>query len=373
MTAENGHFEIGLLTSCPKCGGEVSGREECPECGVILMKHLRSQQRKRDEIQAQNGLIKQRNYQKRLVAVLIGIIVFWVAFLLFLIIFHGTIIQAIGHSVAYFRDDDRSLPMYNPGDKSFIQKARRATVTIKTPTGLGSGFFISRNHIVTNHHVVDLSPPDFEQFKKDVKRERQIIELERRKIDELKKQLREMGKGASKKQLKLVIEKKEDDFFRALATLEEKEARLADIVSRVASPVITIILYDGTEYAAGYVEEGRYHDLALINLAQDYAHYLESAPEDYPLQEGDTVYGIGSPKGLVNTVTSGIFSGYRWLGDNSHYLQVDVPINPGNSGGPLINQYGQVLGVNTASYKDSEGLGFAIPIEAVYAEFSHLL
>jgi S1-C subfamily serine protease len=67
-------------------------------------------------------------------------------------------------------------------------------------------------------------------------------------------------------------------------------------------------------------------------------------------------------------VTSGIFSGYGEL-DKHRALQTDAPINPGNSGGPLINEAGQVLGVNTAILSGTQGIGFAIPIEQVFDSF----
>ena len=73
---------------------------------------------------------------------------------------------------------------------------------------------------------------------------------------------------------------------------------------------------------------------------------------------------------MRNTVTSGIFSGYRKAaGNDDIYLQIDAPINPGNSGGPLIDGHGNVYGVNTMILTNTEGLGFAIPIEAVFDDF----
>ena len=100
--------------------------------------------------------------------------------------------------------------------------------------------------------------------------------------------------------------------------------------------------------------------------------HLKPDNEGNPPQQGDEVYTIGSPKGLRDTVTSGIFSGYRWGDSDMEYIQTDAPINPGNSGGPLIDRFGHVLGVNTSKYMDTEGLEFAIPIEAVYEEFAQL-
>ena len=78
--------------------------------------------------------------------------------------------------------------------------------------------------------------------------------------------------------------------------------------------------------------------------------------------------------GLSNTVTSGVFSAYRKRANSDEiYLQIDAAINPGNSGGPLINNHGDVLGVNTMVLTNAEGIGFAIPIDVVFEEFSNSL
>jgi S1-C subfamily serine protease len=68
------------------------------------------------------------------------------------------------------------------------------------------------------------------------------------------------------------------------------------------------------------------------------------------------------------SVTSGDFSGDRGQGQK-RLLQTDAPINPGNSGGPLITGSGQVVGINSLVLRGTQGIGFAIPIEAAYEEF----
>ena len=87
------------------------------------------------------------------------------------------------------------------------------------------------------------------------------------------------------------------------------------------------------------------------------------------LQPGDWAIAIGNPLGLDNTVTSGIISaigrksGQIGVDKRVSFIQTDAAINPGNSGGPLLNQNGEVIGVNTAIIRGAQGLGFAIPIE----------
>ena len=80
---------------------------------------------------------------------------------------------------------------------------------------------------------------------------------------------------------------------------------------------------------------------------------------------GQIAIAIGNPYGLERTVTVGVVSALkRSIGITQYesYIQTDAPINPGNSGGPLINIYGEVIGINTAIVASGQGLGFAIPI-----------
>ncbi len=120
-------------------------------------------------------------------------------------------------------------------------------------------------------------------------------------------------------------------------------------------------------------------DLALVkmdveNLKQrgiTYSHGEFGDSSD--LFAGQTVYAVGTPNGLTRTVTRGIISnpdryfaasnkirGYE-TGYFNTWLQTDAAINPGNSGGPLVNEAGQIVGINTRSYLGSNNLSFAVP------------
>jgi serine protease Do len=110
-------------------------------------------------------------------------------------------------------------------------------------------------------------------------------------------------------------------------------------------------------------------DLAVIQVAvTDSLPHVTFGDSD-KMEVGQWVVAIGHPRGLDQTVTHGIISAKhrRGITDPSGYqdfLQTDAAINPGNSGGPLLNLYGEVIGINTAIASESggsEGLGFAIP------------
>ena len=97
---------------------------------------------------------------------------------------------------------------------------------------------------------------------------------------------------------------------------------------------------------------------------------------------GDSVEAIGSPFALAQTVTAGIISAKNRTidqgapGQFQHFIQTDAAINPGNSGGPLLNMNGEVIGVNTAIYTQTNsyaGIGFAMPSNTVVAVYNDLI
>src|SRR5207247_3952067 len=89
------------------------------------------------------------------------------------------------------------------------------------------------------------------------------------------------------------------------------------------------------------------------------------------LAVGELVFSIGSPLGLERTVTEGIVSTKTREFQGSLYLQTTAQINPGNSGGPLFNMRGEVIGVTNMKLAFGEGVGFAIPVDAVKYFLNH--
>ena len=108
-------------------------------------------------------------------------------------------------------------------------------------------------------------------------------------------------------------------------------------------------------------------DVAVVRVVAD---KLPVAPlgNSSDLKPGEWAIAIGNPLGLNNTVTAGIISAVDRTnavgeGQRVPYIQTDAAVNPGNSGGPLINDAGQVIGINTAIRQaPGAGLSFAIPI-----------
>lgn len=135
---------------------------------------------------------------------------------------------------------------------------------------------------------------------------------------------------------------------------------------------IYVRLYNGEEYPAGVVGSDDLNDLAVIKIEapEDFLHPI-SLGDSARLRVGQKIHAIGNPFGLERTYTVGIVSSLnRQLPTADRrtmksIVQIDAAINPGNSGGPLLNNQGEMVGVNVAiasKVGESSGVGFAIPV-----------
>lgn len=136
---------------------------------------------------------------------------------------------------------------------------------------------------------------------------------------------------------------------------------------------ITVRMHDGNEFTADLVGNDPYRDLALVRFDSTDELPLAALGDSDEVQPGDWAFAVGNPLGYDSTVTMGIVSAVNRPGRGavaSHftdYIQTDAAINRGNSGGPLLNLYGEVVGINTwiaasPNGGGNIGLGFAIPI-----------
>jgi serine protease Do len=131
---------------------------------------------------------------------------------------------------------------------------------------------------------------------------------------------------------------------------------------------VLVTLKDGRELAGEVLGADSLTDLAVIRVdAVDLPTVTLGDSEQ--LRPGEWAIAIGNPLGLDNTVTAGIISAtgrtsaqIRVPDKRVNFIQTDAAINPGNSGGPLLNERGEVIGVNTAILGGAQGLSFAIPI-----------
>lgn len=180
--------------------------------------------------------------------------------------------------------------------KENVDRVGEAVVLVRTPVGLGSGFFIhSSGYVVTNEHVIS---------------------------GEYNITVTQFRRGATE-----------------LEKVQYSKVRIVALDSRL--------------------------DLALLKIEDAGPVLFPTVPlgEGASLNDGQTVFAIGSPLGLDRTVSQGIVSARTRPLDGQLYIQTTTQINPGNSGGPLFNLRGEVVGVNNmkAMQVGVEGLNFAIP------------
>ena len=145
---------------------------------------------------------------------------------------------------------------------------------------------------------------------------------------------------------------------------------------------ISVTFMNGTAYAANVLGKDVYVDLAVLEVVNAPADVFKPLQLAYSseLKVGDTVIAVGNPYKLAGSMTTGIVSQLgRTITENTtnyaiaNIIQFDAPINPGNSGGPLLNSNGRVIGITTAIVENSQGLGFAIPSNAIIREISYLI
>lgn len=147
---------------------------------------------------------------------------------------------------------------------------------------------------------------------------------------------------------------------------------------------LEVTLASGKRYTARMLGADPDHDLAVIQLVNPPKELTTVVlGNSETLKVGRKVLAIGNPFGLDRTLTTGIISALgRDLQSEKagrtlrNLIQTDAAINPGNSGGPLLDNQGQLIGVNTAIFStsgSSAGIGFAVPVETVREILPNLL
>lgn len=136
-----------------------------------------------------------------------------------------------------------------------------------------------------------------------------------------------------------------------------------------------VTLENGSTYDAKVVWADETLDLSIVKINLTGLKPAKFGDSN-SVKAGEPVYAIGNPIGyeFERTVTAGIISAksrtIKFIEDNkeilmSDLIQTDATINPGNSGGPLINQKGEVIGINSLKIETAEGIGFAVPVNVI--------
>jgi serine protease Do/serine protease DegQ len=178
-----------------------------------------------------------------------------------------------------------------------------------------------------------------------------------------------------------------EDFFSGPQTRRDKSLGSGFLISKDGYIVtndhvvrdaesIQVKLSNDKVYEAKVIGGDHKTDIAVIKIKADDLPAAVLGDSD-KLEVGQWAIAIGNPFGLDRTMTVGVISatGRSNVGIETYenFIQTDASINPGNSGGPLLNVYGEVIGINTAIVAAGQGIGFAIPINMAKPVFSQLI
>jgi serine protease Do len=387
---------------CPKCGHKQLDEVHCESCGIYFEKYRRRQTKRQS---ADSGLKNPRRPLESGARNTIKIVLVTSAVIGLGLFAYTKVSTSTKKNPPVATAPPQRAPLPVPSGKpastateesrpqltglaaqlaksnppgNIIETARNATVFIKTGWGaFGSGFLVDAEcHGVTNRHVLEFNPDRlFRKYREDPTFRAKVSDAQeelRGEIDRLRlRQTENVANRGSILDLQQISQKRMALEVELANLPKRAEAEMRQELERAApaenAKGFTVVLIDGTEYSMSQAEYADQMDLALFQLPATSCPYLKRASSE-KINQGDRLFTIGNPSGLKFTVTSGIFSGYGEL-DKHRSLQTDAPINPGNSGGPLINEAGQVLGVNTAILTGTQGIGFAIPIEQVFDSF----
>ncbi|HKF39744.1 MAG TPA: DegQ family serine endoprotease [Candidatus Acidoferrum sp.] len=142
---------------------------------------------------------------------------------------------------------------------------------------------------------------------------------------------------------------------------------------------VKVTLSDKQEFEAKIIGTDPKTDVAVLKIDASNLKPV-TLGDSSKVEVGDTALAIGDPFGVGQTVTRGIISatgrGNLGIEDYEDFIQTDAPINPGNSGGALINDRGELVGINTAILthgEGSEGIGFAVPVNLARGVMDQIL
>ena len=291
---------------------------------------------------------------------------------------------------------EKALPTRTP-----LERAALAVVSVQSSVALGSGFFITGDGLLlTNRHVIkSIGEESWRPRQEKLEQEERNLATARRDFDAVERNIRQIKvriaqarahvdspSASVREQAKERIERLQMEYSQSKPRLDEVERSLKkrerdldkqrrdlrwDMAASEVERSFPVTAKDGTRLMAALVSVSENHDLALLRVSNTRTPLLQPA-SGLALSQGQPVFAIGNALGMGNAITSGIVTSIR-----GGLLTTDALVLPGNSGGPLLNEHGEVIGINVSKLTGGgsphdQGFGKAIPIATAIRAFSEL-
>jgi S1-C subfamily serine protease len=163
-----------------------------------------------------------------------------------------------------------------------------------------------------------------------------------------------------------------DDYYGSgiLATSNGYVLTCLHVVDGVSS--IRVSFANGTEHVATLVDSDEKLDLALLKIDSPVTSHVKFG-DAHAVRVGEDVFAFGAPRKMAFSMSRGMVSFTGRDFEGLSYLQIDLALNGGSSGGPIMNAYGEVVGISSFILKKSQGLSFALPIDYAQTRFARYL
>lgn len=356
-----------VLKRCPKCARKITNKIECRSCGLLFERYFKAEAQKR-------ATEKSRDVKKNKIRRIINSSIS----LLFIVILGGAALYYYNTRppASPSSGSDKTLKQQSVSstqtvggtqDSANVSRAKLATVSISAPGGSGTGFFVAKDLLITNRHIVEKKEDGLAEARSAFESYRDRVAQENNKLQEMKQQYAEMADGSTKDELGAIIEDGEAQLKIALAEQQRLENKALEIEKGLENNDIFVVLADGSKVATSDSILSETFDLALLTVVGTSIEGIVLPQSETPLTEGTQLFTIG-PRNISIPST---FTGFhRGDSPDEFFIQTDRSFNPKNSGGPLIDENGYVRGISTITNLKLEGGGLAIPIETAMSEFN---